>query len=84
MGTMADKLDAAKLMEFMRKSELINLDAPVSTLLTGVGELLDEDSYVLAWSRYVLVIKDLPPGGASARLAMGEASPGDESDRAAR
>lgn len=58
---MADKsqIGARHAMEFLRSSELVNLDIPVSRLTDSVSKLEEVAGYVLAWEKYVLVVADI-------------------------
>ncbi|MCU1358158.1 MAG: hypothetical protein JWM89_3576 [Acidimicrobiales bacterium] len=58
---MAEKsqMNARKAMEFLRASELVNLDIPVSQLAESVGKLEEVAGYVVAWEKYVLVVADV-------------------------
>jgi hypothetical protein len=61
VNSMAERsqVGARKAMEFLRTSELVNLDIPVSRLTDSVSKLEEVAGYVLAWEKYVLVVADI-------------------------
>jgi hypothetical protein len=61
-----ERLSSRQALEFLEKSELIDLEMPVSQLLRGVNDFEAVAGYVLAWDKYVLVVgleeEPAPPG----------------------
>ena len=51
-------VDARKALDFLRNSGLVDLDIPLSRLVGEVSQLVDVAGYVLAWERYVLVVRN--------------------------
>ncbi len=58
-------LEARKAIDFLQRSELINLEMPVSQLVQGVSDFERVAGYVVAWDRYVVVV------GAEAQFETG-------------
>ena len=53
-------LEPRKAVDFLRKSELVNIDMPVSQLVQGVSELERVAGYGVVWDRYVVVVAEAP------------------------
>jgi hypothetical protein len=49
-------LSATKAIDFLKRSELVNLDMPVADLADRISGLEEVAGYVLAWDKYVLVV----------------------------
>jgi len=58
MDAKTRKLQARQAFDFLRSSELVNLDMPVAQLAESVSRLEEVAGYVLAWDKYVLVVAD--------------------------
>jgi hypothetical protein len=62
--------DVRKVVEFLQRSELVNLDVPVSQVVKQAGELeVAGGGHVLIWSQWILITA--PCGPPSAIIAMG-------------
>ncbi len=55
-GTSARAGQAAKVVEFLRTSKLVNLDQPVSQFVGAIGSIADDiDGHLICWQAYVLI-----------------------------
>jgi hypothetical protein len=67
----ADEMDVRKVVEFLRKSDLIDLEMPLSKLVSAAGDLeTSEAANVFLWSQWVLITHC---GPASTITAIGSA-----------
>jgi len=68
---MARDTEVRKLVEFLQKTDLVNLEMPVSKLVDQAGdlEMTGGGGQVLIWSQWILITA--PCGPTSAIVAMG-------------
>jgi hypothetical protein len=53
---MADKKSARAVLDFMRDSKLVNLEVPVSSVVSSVSQIADDvDGNLICWQAYVLI-----------------------------
>lgn len=67
---MAEEMEVGRLVEFLRKSELVNLEMPVSKVIDAVSELAPPSGQVLIWTQWIFVSPPCPQG--SGTIAIGE------------
>jgi hypothetical protein len=55
-GTTVKAGQAARVVEFLRTSRLVNLDQPVSQFVGAIGSIADDiDGHLICWQAYVLI-----------------------------
>lgn len=59
---MDDEREVRRVVEFLRKSELINLEMPISKVVDAAAELRAPAGQVFLWSQWVLVSPPCPQG----------------------
>jgi len=56
MGRTKATPDARRALDFLKSSNLVNLDMSISELTDSVSRLEEVAGYVIAWEKYVLVV----------------------------